>query len=711
MAAQSERAMLDVTECDREPIHLPGAIQPHGLVLVADPATYRVVAGAGDLESIFGPSWIGTALDDLLMQEIAALLAASTPGQAGTIRAPTLRLHAQNYDVAIHRAAEWLVVELEPAPATPLLAGEMLSWIDVIAAGFERAANLQTLCARAASAFRMLTGFDRVLIYRFLDDEAGRVVGEDRDPELSSFMHHHFPASDIPRQARALYVRNRARVIPDVFYTPAPLRPAAFATVDLSDVSLRSVSPIHLQYLQNMGVGASASISIVKDGLLWGLIACHHRTARMMPLDTRLAGVALAGGLARQIRTKEEAESYRERLGLRAVEDTLAPSLKPPLTRAVAARHEDLRQMLDGDGIAVIHPKGIDRYGHCPEPDEIAAIGRRLAERNTSEPFATHNLSDALPEAAQFASRASGILALPVPEEQATLIWFRVEQVEEVDWAGNPHKGVGHDPHAQLTPRTSFESWSETVRGRSRRWTLEQVEASHRLRRVMRDAGAARERLRLYHELERALAEKDAALAQKDVLMKEVDHRVQNSLQLVSAFLSLQARDAGPGPVADQLIEARSRLSAVALVHRRLYRDDQIETIDLARYLDELIGDLKASLGDEWAAQMTVDLTPMLIPTDRAVNIGLITAELVINATKYAYPGRQGPIDIVLEQHRNRLRLIVADHGGGVAGDRSGFGSRMMSAVMARLGGELEQVDNGPGLRAILTAPIEEKAR
>jgi two-component sensor histidine kinase len=193
--------------------------------------------------------------------------------------------------------------------------------------------------------------------------------------------------------------------------------------------------------------------------------------------------------------------------------------------------------------------------------------------------------------------------------------------------------------------------------------------------------------------------------------MKEVDHRVQNSLQLVSAFLSLQARDAGPGPVADQLIEARSRLSAVALVHRRLYRDDQIETIDLARYLEELIGDLKASLGDEWGSKMMVDLTPMLIPTDRAVNIGLIAAELVINATKYAYPGGSGPIDIVLEQHRNRLRLIVADHGGGIAGQRSGFGSRMMGAVMARLGGEMEQTDNRPGLRVIVTAPIEEKPR
>lgn len=711
MATQSDRAAPDLTACDREPIHIPGAIQPHGLLLIADTTAHRVVAGAGALEARFGDDWLDAMLSDLLAQDVHALLATTAAGPGGTVRGAAVALGDATFDVALHRSGDWLIAELEPTGDTPLLAGDMLAWMDAIAAGFERATSLSMLCTRAAAAFRALTGFDRVMIYRFLDDDAGRVVGEDRDPALNSFMHHHFPAADIPRQARALYVRNRTRVIPDVHYAPAPLRPAGFENLDLSDVALRSVSPIHVQYLRNMAVGASASISIVKDGLLWGLIACHHSTAKAMPLDVRLAASALAGGLARQIRAREEAETYRERLSLRAAEDALLPSLAPPLACAVKDRNDDLQRMLDGDGLALLHDGGIDRYGHCPAPDQIRAIGRWLSERNTADAFATHHLAEHFPDAAAFSDTASGLLALPIPQEDAVLLWFRAEQIEEIEWAGNPHKGVEVDPAAILTPRTSFASWSELVRGRSRRWTLEQVEAAHRLRRAMRDAFAARERRRLYTELERMVAEKDAALAQKDVLMKEVDHRVQNSLQLVSAFLSLQARDAGPGVVADQLIEARSRLSAVALVHRRLYRDDQIESVDLARYLSELIADLQTSLGADWARDMTVDLTPMLLPTDRAVSVGLIAAELIINATKYAYPGGTGPIDVALEQHRNRLRLIVADHGGGKQGDRQGFGSRMMGAVMQRLDGELELADNDPGLRAILTAPIEDKPR
>ncbi len=711
MATLSERAAPDLTECDREPIHIPGAIQPHGLLLVADRDSLIVEAGAGALEEAFGPDWLGAPLPTLLYADITDRLESPLIGPGGAVRGKSVTLGGGVHDVTLHRAGDHLIVELEPAPEEPLLAGEMLAWMDLIAAGFERATNLLMLCDRAAAAFRTLTGFDRVMVYRFLDDDAGRVVGEDCNPALGSFMNHHFPAGDIPRQARALYVRNRARVIPDVRYTPAALRPERFQTLDLSDVSLRSVSPIHLEYLRNMDVGASASISIVKDGVLWGLIACHHREPKTMPLDVRLAAVALAGGLARQIRAKEEAESYRERLALRAAEDSLIPALRPPLINAVAARHDDIQRMLDADGVAVVRGKQIDRYGHCPPEQEIARIGKWLADRNTTEAFVTHHLAASLPEAADYADKASGIIALPVPEEQSLLIWFRVEQVEEIEWAGNPHKGVANDPAAVLTPRTSFESWRETVRHRSRHWTLEQVEAAHRLRRAFREANDTRERQRLYADLERAVADKDVALAQKDVLMKEVDHRVQNSLQLVSAFLSLQAREAGPGVVADQLIEARSRLSAVALVHRRLYRDDQIESIDLARYLEELIVDLKGSLGHEWASRMSVDLTPMLIPTDRAVSIGLIASELVINATKYAYGGSAGPIDIALEQHRNRLRLIVADHGVGMSGERRGFGSRMMQAVMTRLDGELQHADNGPGLRAIVTAAIEERPR
>ena len=701
----------DLTACDREPIHIPGAIQPHGLLLVADADSFTVIAGAGDIEGRLAADWLGVPLASLVGQLI--LDAMSSAGDAMSVADMAVDGTTERFSVAIHRSKERWLVELEPMATEPAGAGTVLGWLDAAAAGFERANDLQALCDRAAVAFRALTGFDRVMIYRFLDDEAGRVVAEDRTEGRHGFLNHHFPASDIPVQARALYVRNRTRAIPDIDYTPAPLRPEGFETVDLSDVALRSVSPIHIQYLHNMGVAASASISIVKDGLLWGLIACHHHSPKTLPLDIRTTAATLAGGLARQIRAKEEAETYRERLRLHAVEAVLTPRLGQDTTvrRIVADVRDDLCEMFGADGFAFVQGRNVDVHGLTPDPADVAEIARWARSRGGIEPFATHELSAVLPEAAAWASEASGLLAMPLADENATLMWFRTELVEEVEWAGNPHKAVTLSPGETLSPRASFESWTQTVRGRSRRWTLEEVAAAQRLRRAFSEAYSNRRLLVLNRDLERSLADKDRLIAQKDVLMKEVNHRVQNSLQLVSAFLRLQAKAAGDPVVSDHLAEAQARLSAVALVHRRLYRDDQVETVDLARYLEELVGDMKGSLGAEWAAQIRLDLAPVLMPTDRAVNIGLILTELVINASKYAYDGGSGPIAIALEQHRTRMRLIVADQGRGKSGDGRGFGSRMMDAMVDRLSGEIDFTDNAPGLRAIMTAPIEEPAR
>ncbi len=703
---------IDLTDCDREPIHIPGAIQPHGLLLVADAATLEIVAGAGDIEGRLTRDWLGADLVSVIGQDIRQLLA-ELPGRGSMTGAAVGALvpgTAERFHMVLHGGDDHVLVELEPAAHAPASAATVLGWLDSMAGAFERAGDLQALCEQAATAFRTLTGFDRVMVYRFLDDESGRVIAEERDPALHSFLHHHFPATDIPKQARALYIRNRTRAIPHAVYAPAVLRPAGFEALDLSDVALRSVSPIHLRYLTNMGVAASASISIVKDGLLWGMIACHNMTPRGMAPDVRATASTLASSLARQIRAKEEAEGYRERLRLRSAEDAVVLKMTSEgrTAQTVAAVRDDLCRMLGGDGFAFVQDMRVDSTGNCPSDADVLDLVEWVSRRGPGDPVATHQLSTLYPPAERYRAMASGVLAMPLIDEGATLLWFRAERVTKIEWAGNPHKAVSHDPHAQLTPRTSFASWTEQVRGQSRRWSLEEVEAAYRLRRTFHDAYSSHRMRMLNRDLQRTLAEKDRLIEQKDVLMKEVNHRVQNSLQMVSAFLALQSKTAGDANVTAHLAEAQARLSAVALVHRRLYHDDQVQSVDLARYLEELAIDMQGTLGQDWAAQMRLDLAPVLMPTDRAVNVGLILTELVINASKYAYGGAPGPILIALEQHRNKIRLIVADRGGGKTGTRVGFGSRMMNAVVARLSGTIEPSDNMPGLRVIMTAPIED---
>jgi len=707
----SDATLVDLDACAREPIHIPGSIQPHGVMLVADRTTQEIGHAAGDVAGILGAeAWIGRSLGAVLGDPLAERVAKVTESGVHGGFAGHFDAAGRTLDVSAHVDGEHVIVEVEPSMAQSLPATVILGQLETAGAAFERAPNLKALCERAAIEFRRLTGFDRVMIYRFLDDDAGAVLAEDLAEGMPSFLNHHFPGSDIPAQARALYVRNLVRVIPDVAYEPAPLSPAwtAMRPLDMSDCALRSVSPVHMQYLRNMGVGASASVSVVKDGLLWGLIACHHRTPMLMPYDIRAAARTLAGGLARQIRAKEEAESYRERLRLRGLEDEVtsrfarAGGLDANLAEGVV----ELRRMLDADGVAALRAGVLHMDGVHPPETHVLALAR-WALQHGMEPIATDRLSETYPDAEVFQAQASGLLALVVSaDEPFVILWFRAEEVEVVNWAGNPHKAMTLGPDETLTPRSSFEAWRQTVRGHSRRWTLAELDAATRLRETLLEARSHRRLHELNTRLTEALSEKDGLLEQKEMLLKEVNHRIQNSLQLVSSFLGLQARSMGDPKLLEAFEEARRRLQAVALVHRRLYRADQIEVVDMARYLEELVADMNASLGAEWAGKITVHASPILVPTDRAVTLGLVVTELVINANKYAYAGAPGPIDVSLEEHRANLRVIVADHGKGKHTPAEGFGSRMMSAMVKQLRGELTLGDNKPGLRAILTCPV-----
>ena len=703
---------IDLTGCDREPIHIPGSIQPHGLMLVAEAQTLTVRHAAGDVEGHLGVSdWrdrpLAVVIGDVLAEAAQGLLREAHPGLLGRLTTAEAR-----WDVSLQIAGPWAILELEPAPAVETAASVLLGGLETAAAGFERTIGLKALCEAAAAAFRALTGFDRVMVYRFLDDDAGTVLAEAKRDDLASFMHHHFPGSDIPRQARALYVRNLIRVIPDATYTPLLLRPAwaEAEPLDMSDASLRSVSPIHLQYLRNMGVVASASVSIVKDGALWGLIACHNETPRQISYDTRSACRALAGGLARQINAKEEAESFRERIRLRGFEDEIVALLsrEGALDEALTNHAGELRKMMNADGVAVLrgHELLIDG-GHPPET-AIRALAAWVSARGDDPVYATDRLSTVNPSSEPYQQVGSGLLSLIISADEPWIIlWFRAEEVQLVEWAGNPHKDQALAPGETLSPRASFEAWRETVHGRSRRWTLAEVEAAGRLRPAVLTVRQNRRIRDLNVRLTDTLADKDLLLQQKEFLIGEVNHRVQNSLHLVSSFLALQAREVADPAFQATVEEARRRLNAVALVHRRLYRGDHVEMVDAARYLEELCGDTVVSMGKAWAENLVLDLAPIKLRTDRAVTLGLVLTELMINANKYAYDGAPGALEVRLIEARAAMRLIVSDRGRGKTGTRKGFGSRMMDALVGQLGGELTYEDNAPGLRATLSAPIE----
>jgi two-component system, chemotaxis family, sensor kinase Cph1 len=704
----------DLSLCDREPIHIPGSIQPYGVLLVVDAASLAVVAVAGAAEGRLGVvPGSGTSLVEALGEGITAaaqrVVEGGPGGFAGQVRA---RGSGELMDVVLHRSGRHVLVECEPADTAPPAPSAVLGQIEAAALEFERCPDMEALHAVAAREFRRLTGYDRVMVYRFLEDGAGVVVGEDTAPGMHAFMNHHFPATDIPQQARALYIRNTVRVIPDVDYQPAPLRPdiGRDEPLDMSDCGLRSVSPVHLAYLRNMGVMASASMSIVRDGVLWGLIACHNQTPRVLGYDVRAACRTLCGMLSRQIRAREETEIYRERIRLRSFEDDIVALLSRDgsLDDALSNHIDEVRRMFNADGVAVLRGRDLVTSGRHPGAEEIRAVANWVLARDGEVVFSSHHLSSLYEASDAFRRTASGLLTITLSAtEPWVVLWFRAEQIQIIDWAGNPHKNEGGPPSAVLTPRASFAAWSETVRGFSRRWTLAELEAAGRLRNTVAGIWHNRTLGELNQRLMNTISEKDLLLQQKQFLIGEVNHRVQNSLQLVSSFLSMQAR-ASEDPALQQAIEeARRRLSAVSLVHRRLYRADQFEAVDAARYIDELLDEQLDSMGEDWRPYLSRKLAPVMISPDRAVSLGLILAELVTNANKYAYRGEAGPLFVGLSEDRASFRLTVHDRGVGRMSERRGFGSRMMDALVRQLHGELISTNKTPGLETVLTAPIQ----
>lgn len=700
-AVQSDT--MDLTDCDREPIHVPEAIQPHGLLFLFREG--QVAREAGRMLSISGrETWLGQTIDVVLGSGVAERLRQASEGFVGRWRGA----NGLDYDVVARPNEQGLVVEVEQSSQGAQPGVELISRLDAAGARLERAPTVRAVCERAAEAFRDLIGFDRIMIYRFMDDGAGQVIAESRSDEVDSFQNHHFPGSDVPRQARALYVLNPVRVIPDSDYTPQPLTPVNGAPLDMSDCALRSVSPIHLRYLRNMGVRASASVSIVVDGDLWGLVACHSTRPQLMPYEMRIAATTLARGLARQIKTKADAELYRERIRLRQLEDQIVGALPADrdLVEGLAGRARDLIDMVSADGFALVRGDEVLCFGVTPDDVSARRLAGWIAEQPSLRPVATHNLESVLPDAEAMRAEASGVLGVHLPgPSPLSLIWFRAEIIETVRWAGDPSTAVKDGVSGQLTPRASFEAWSETVRGRSRRWAPAAVESVTRLRDALADLSAVWQLRDLNRSLQASLTDRESRIEQQEFLIREVNHRVQNSLTLVSSFLGLQARQAEPA-TRDGLMEARRRVRAVSMVHSRLYRSETASQVDLARYFTELTDDLGASMGADWTARMETDLAPVCVEAGRAVTLGLILTELIINAQKYAYDGEPGPIAVTLEDGGESLRLVVRDSGKGGYTAGQGFGSMMIGSLVSQLGGELDYRDAAPGLAAVLKAPI-----
>ena len=667
-------------DCESEPIHLSGSIQPHGALFVVAPQDGRVEQCA-----------VGAVAADLIASDpLGRPLAEVLPGAAALVEALAERLAPlgptslgmfegadRSWHLLAHRVADaGVIVELEPGGSPPAegfgaLSPSLRAFLD--AAG--RSGGVAALTEHAARHVRRLTGFDRVLVYQFDRSWDGTVIAEDGNGRLPSYLGLRFPASDIPAQARALYHRNRLRLIADAGYAPVPIRPArnprTGQPIDLSFAALRSVSRVHVHYMRNMGTQASMSVSLLRDGVLWGLISCHNATPATVPVPVRDICDLIGQMLSMRIAAHDASEMVARRDTLRAVHTRL-------LARMAAAAHfidglvaapEELLALTGAAGAAVYADGICTLVGEAPPETDVRRIVARLSAASRQDVFATDCLAAVMPEGAAMAARASGVLALSISQlHDSYVLWFRPERLRTVAWGGDPRKPAADDAaDSVLHPRRSFARWQETVRLRAEPWAQAEIDAAGELRTAIVDIV-----LRRAEEVA-ALSDRLTAINKElEAFSYSVSHDLRAPFRHIVGYAQLLRRFEGEhlseraGRYIDTIVE--SALSAGSLVDSLLSFSQmgRATMVPVPIDMNALVAGMRAQFthGDE-AHPVTWRIADL--PPTRAdpLMLRLVVQNLFDNALKFSRTRKQPMIEVGGDRTATETVYHVRDNGTG----------------------------------------------
>ncbi|WP_404334647.1 HWE histidine kinase domain-containing protein [Sphingomonas sp. MMS12-HWE2-04] len=708
--ADQDQFEVDLTNCDREPIHELGAIQPFGflLALSTDWLIRRASANIADFLGTSAEDLLGTSAIPLLGEHavhtlrnrLALLRGADAVERVFGVKLPDDRC----FDFAIHMNRDTILIEGEESGDET--STDIGSAIRAMVARLDETSDSASFYREGARQVRALTGFDRVMVYRFDRDGSGVVVAEAARSGIGSFLHLRYPASDIPQQARKLYIRTPFRIIADVNADPVPIVPRRDETgapIDLSLSVLRSVSPIHIEYLQNMGVGASLSISIIVEGKLWGLFACHHYAPRRPSFERRSVAELFGQMFALKLESRERAELAGYETAARVTSDRLLAAVagnstlldNPEWLGAMA------REVVPSDGIAIWLDGKIAYSGMTPPPEAFPHIVRRLNAMAAGKVFSTDRLADMLPAASAYDDVAAGLLAIPISRRPRDfMLLFRQEKIRTVQWAGDPHKPAQLGPHGpRLTPRKSFELWSQEVRGRSEPFSNAELRIAEMLRAslievVLRLSDDAQEERRRFSE-------------RQELLIAELNHRVRNILSLIRGLVR-QSLD----PEADTrntIALLEGRIESLARAHDQITQDNWSPAP-----LGRLIGTEAAAYLAGKSDRLLCEGPDVLLYPNAFSTLALVIHELMTNSAKYGALSDNGRVEVKWDLEDNGdLHIQWRERGGPAVQPptRQGFGTTIITrSVPYDLGGQAEVRHVLTGLEADFRIPARHVA-
>jgi len=495
----NENKNYDAAFCGNLAIHQTNSIQDYGFLLVVDIDTLEIVQGSENVDLITSKpirELIGANLSDFITDK--ELTGLKTEIERGPRTRVPYSCSFNNDGVMLsvtllcHIKSDLVILEIEkddqePERSFSAVFQEVRSFISTL----ENTASLQDICEASISEIRRITGFDGIRMYRFDKDWNGTVIAEEIEGELESYLGQTFPASDVPRQARALYIKNPFRLIPDRNYKSYRLFPVINSItdgfLDLSDCNLRSVAGVHLEYMANMNVTASMSIRVMVGDVLWGLISCHHTNPKYLSTESRFIFEWLSLEISYRISSVIQQEQLAVSAHLLKLKASVTENIfsKGDVVKGLMEdENRNLNQLFNCSGFAVNVNGKISSMGIVPEQEDLESLLLWAEGKIFGNIFASDQLGEIYEEGKSYADLASGILIIPVSGNKGDLlICFRPERIRDIKWGGDPNQAINIEKDGlSYHPRNSFKLWLETVYGQSEIWNETELELAESLK-------------------------------------------------------------------------------------------------------------------------------------------------------------------------------------------------------------------------------------
>lgn len=711
--------------CDHEPIHIPGSIQSFGFLIAIRQEVKTIEFCSANIEEFTGhrpDAFLSRPLEILFSDAQISALRDYIAAEYDPASEPlTLSFNGRAFDTYLWASDELLILEFEPAPDERLSLGQLYGQVKHFSEAADGAENLVALCQSVTDKTKALTGFDRVMIYRFDQDYNGEVIAESRDNDLEPFLHLHYPQTDIPVQARKLYLKNLVRLIADVTSRPVPLLTlnvqASNSTLDMSQSILRSVSPLHIEYLKNMSVAASFSVSLVHDGRLWGLIACHHHSPKLLPQHVRLSAKMQGHFLTSQIRALEAKDAHAQQQAVANHQRSLQLAIHT-VADFVADHHKDpeLLQLVNASGVLIVRDGKFYQNGVLPDETTLPDFVEWLSTRATTGHLHTDSLMELYPKARALGPSAAGILyhSLGVAAHNC-IIWFRTELAKTVLWAGNPEESLNKQAAgAPLSPRKSFAAWQQVVRDKSDMWSNAELGAaatfSYALEKQLHLTIMAREEKR-YRVLTEQLTEANEELSRINWIST---HDLKEPLRKIQIFGS-RILESDKDQLSESVLHSVSRMRTAAgrmqvliediMSYSRIGNEDENnEVLALDSIIDNVTSLMKAEF-EHGGAQIVRTALPRVMGIRSRLE--QVFQNLFTNALKYAREGvplrlqinyetvtASSVADVVSGSSGDYYKIAVADNG---IGFDPMYATRVFE-VFQRLNNGAAQEGSGVGL-------------